>query len=364
MSDLLFEPCSFGPLTIPNRLVMAPMTRYMSPGGVPSDDVAAYYRRRVEGGTGLIITEGTTIDQDAASPNADIPRFHGDDALAGWQHVVDEVHAAGGVIMPQLWHQGTMRKPGSGAHPEAPSIGPSGLLLPGKERGIAMTQADIDHCVEAFAKAAGEAKRIGFDGVELHGAHGYLLDQFFWEGTNQRDDAYGGDLVKRTRFAAEITAAVRDRVGPDYPILLRFSQWKQQDFPAKLAQNPAELEAFLAPLIEAGVDIFHCSTRRFWLPEFEGSDLNLAGWTRQISGKPTITVGSIGLDDDFINTFSQGEAKVTKIDELLARLEREEFDLVAVGRILITNPAWPHLVREGRYDEILPYTKDALATLH
>jgi len=206
---------------------------------------------------------------------------------------------------------------------------------------------------------------MGFDGVEIHGAHGYVLDQFFWDGTNVRDDHFGGGLESRTRFAAEVVKAVRAAAGPDFPVLLRFSQWKQQDFTVKLAHTPAELERFLAPLTDAGVDCFHCSTRRFWEAEFPGSDMNLAGWTKKISGKPTITVGSVGLDDDFINAY-RGKASQTDgahLDGLMQMLARGDFDLVAVGRALIANPDWPHKVRTGQLDALKPWTPEALATL-
>ncbi len=122
-------------------------------------------------------------------------------------------------------------------------------------------------------------------------------------------------------------------MGDDFPIILRFSQWKQQDFSVKLAHTPAELEGFLGPLTDAGVDIFHCSTRRFWEPEFDGSDMNLAGWTKTITGIPTITVGSVSLNVDFINAY-RGEgsaADASHMDTLLEMLERGDFDLVAVG---------------------------------
>jgi len=153
------------------------------------------------------------------------------------------------------------------------------LLKPDTKIGEPMTQAEIDAVVEAFAQAAEAAQRTGFDGIEIHGAHGYLIDQFFWEGTNRRADKYGGDLASRTRFAAEIIRECRRRTGPRFPILLRFSQWKQQDYAARLAATPQELARFLEPLAAAGLDGFHSSTRLFWEPEFEGSDLNLAGWT-------------------------------------------------------------------------------------
>ncbi|WP_455906392.1 oxidoreductase, partial [Metapseudomonas otitidis] len=189
-----------------------------------------------------------------------------------------------------------------GTEPDAsvPGYGPSEKLKDGQVVVHGMTQQDIDDVVAAYAQAARDAKAIGMDGVELHGAHGYLIDQFFWDGTNPRTDGYGGSQANRSRFAIEVIKAVREAVGPDYPIIFRFSQWKQQDYTARLVQTSEELEGFLKPLSEAGVDIFHCSTRRFWEPEFEGSDLNLAGWTRKLTGKPTITVGSVGLDGEFL----------------------------------------------------------------
>jgi 2,4-dienoyl-CoA reductase-like NADH-dependent reductase (Old Yellow Enzyme family) len=365
----LFTPFQLGSLTLPNRIVMAPMTRSFSPGGVPGPDVAAYYKRRAENGVGLIITEGTVIDHPAAASDPKVPRFHGDDALAGWAHVVKEVHAAGGLIMPQLWHTGTMRKVGAEPNPQALPISPSGLFKPGKQIVEPMTAAEIDGIIGAFAKGASDAKRLGFDGVELHGAHGYLIDQFFWDGTNQRTDAWGGDLVKRTYFAAEIIRVCRIAVGADFPIILRFSQWKQQDYDARLAPTPAELEAFLAPLTAAGIDAFHCSNRRFWEPEFpnetSGAKMNLAGWTKKLTGKPVITVGSIGLDTDFITTFrGQAAEKASgNIETLIDMVARNEVDLVAVGRALIADPAWANKVREGRLADVPRYTPDVLKTL-
>lgn len=343
----LFSPFRLKSLSLPNRIVMAPMTRQKSPGQIPGADVVAYYRRRAEGGVGLIMTEGTAVEHRAATNDGSIPAFFGEAALAGWAKVVAGVKAAGGHIMPQLWHQGIMRHAGTGPYPDAPVMSPSGLSRPGKHVAEPMTQRDIDDVVAGFAKSAGYAKQLGFDGVELHGAHGYLIDQFFWEGTNQRSDAYGGSLEKRDRFAVEIVQAVRAAVGPDFPIVLRFSQWKQQDFTVKLAQTPSELERFLSPLAAAGVDIFHCSTRRFWEPEFAGSDLNLAGWTKKLSGVPTITVGSVGLNTDFITTFAQQGAQTAGIERLIEMLDRGDFDLVAVGRALIANPDWPKKIAAG-----------------
>ncbi|MBZ2190069.1 NADH:flavin oxidoreductase [Alcanivorax sp. JB21] len=362
----LLRPFECKSLSMRNRVAMAPMTRTFSPGYVPNDEVVGYYRRRAEAGVGLIITEGTTVGHKAANGYERVPALHGEAAMAGWKKVVDAVHAAGGQIIPQLWHVGSVRREGIGPDPQVPGHSPSGLFRPGKENGHAMTHEDIADVVAAFADSARQAKEAGFDGVEIHGAHGYLIDQFFWEGTNVRDDEYGGSMAKRGRFAEEIIRAVRAAVGEDFAIVLRFSQWKQQGYAARLAHTPEELGEFLAPLSAAGVDIFHASTRRFWEPEFEGSDMNLAGWTRKLTGKPAITVGSVGLDDDFMNGGKMGmggDAAPVGIDELLRRMEVDEFDLVAVGRALLVDPEWLLKLREARSEEILPFTKAALMSL-
>ncbi|MEQ8265616.1 MAG: NADH:flavin oxidoreductase [Parvibaculum sp.] len=359
----LFEPFTFNGLTLPNRVVMAPMTRSQSPGGVPGPEVAAYYRRRAEAECGLIVTEGTTVNTPVATGDPNVPQFWGDAALKGWKRVVEEVHDAGGKIMPQLWHVGMVRNPAKATNQDLPSHGPSGLAKPGKAHGEPMTKKEIRDTVDAFARAAADARALGFDGVEVHGAHGYLIDQFFWEGTNIRDDEYGGDLVGRTRFAVEIVEAIRREAGKDFPLILRFSQWKQQDYTARLAHTPEELGAFLKPLADAGVDVFHCSQRRFWEPEFEGSDLNLAGWTKKLSGKPSITVGSVSLSGEFIASFGGESSEATGIDDLLDRLEKGEFDLVAVGRALLVDPAWTQKVHQGAFDKLMPFNPAALATL-
>ncbi|MEM8548008.1 MAG: NADH:flavin oxidoreductase [Pseudomonadota bacterium] len=368
MSDCstLFRPFSLGPLQLNNRIVMSPMTRNASPENVPGPHVVEYYRRRAAGGTGLIITEGTCVGHIAASGYPDVPYFHGDAALEGWRKVVEAVHAEGGKIAPQLWHVGGMRKAGTPPEGDVDGYTPSGMNIPGKVRRYVMTQQDIHDVVNAFAESAAAAKALGFDAVELHGAHGYLLDQFFWDGTNVRDDDYGGSLEKRTRMPVETIRACRAAVGDDFPIMLRWSQWKQQDYTATLVDNPEELQRFLAPLSEAGVDIFHCSTRRFWEPTFEGSALNLAGWTRTLTGKPTITVGSVGLNADFIPLPGEAtfrEAEPASLDALVERMENDEFDLVAVGRAMIANPDWANRVKAGQMEQMAPFTKEMLMSL-
>ncbi len=360
----LFRPFQFKTLNLPNRIVMAPMTRSFSPGGIPTKEVAEYYQRRAAAAVGLIISEGTVIQRPSSSNDPKVPRFWGD-ALPAWKQVIDSVHGAGGVMAPQLWHVGAVRNRRTDWPVPEPIDSPSGLATPGKPYGMTMSDEAIADTIAAFARAAADAKRLGFDAVELHGAHGYLIDQFFWEGTNERSDKYGGaTLPQRGRFAAEILQAVRAAVGPDYPVIIRLSQWKQQDYKVQMAKTPQEMEAWLRPLADAGADIFHCSQRRFWEPEFEGSDLNFAGWAKKLSGKPTITVGSVGLSGEFLAAFAGESSQPAALDELLRRLDRGDFDLVAVGRALINDPLWVQKVRDGRRDELLDFSPAALGTLY
>lgn len=367
----LFAPIDFGSEKLVNRLVMAPMTRDFATDGVVGDDVVDYYRRRVEGGIGLIITEGTLINHVGANAYKEqIPRFYGDDALNGWKKVVEAVHQAGGHIIPQLWHTGAVRKPGgAGKDPSAPGYGPMDIEGDnGELECIGMSLQDISEVIQAYVQAAVDAERIGFDGIEIHGAHGYLIDQFFWEEMNQRDDQYGGSLENRNRFALEIVKAIRASVSKDFPIVFRFSQWKQQDYSAKLAQTSDELATLLNALSQAGVDIFHASTRRFWEPAFDNSPLTVAAWTRKITSKPVIAVGSVGLDTQFgWELWNQPEDKhqteVTNVNHLLNGFENNDFDFIAVGRALIADAQWAQKVQQGRFDEIVPFERELLDSL-
>jgi 2,4-dienoyl-CoA reductase-like NADH-dependent reductase (Old Yellow Enzyme family) len=363
-SDVLFQSFDLKGLKVPNRVVMAPMSRSFSPGGVATEDVAAYYARRARNQVGLLITEGTGVDRPASLNDPNIPRFHGEAELAAWKRVVDAVHAEGGLIAPQLWHVGAVRARGEWQPPGAYDS-PSGYSSPGKKFGEPMSEEEVADAIRAFADGAAAAKAIGFDCVELHGAHGYLIDQFFWDGVNLREDSYGGkDIAGRARFAADIIRAVRKAVGPDYPIIIRVSQWKQQDFAAKLAETPERLESWLGALVEAGANCIHCSQRRFWEPEFEGSDLNFAGWAKKVTGVPTITVGSVGLSGEFIAAYGGEKSEPASLDRLEAMLDRGDFDLVAVGRALLQDPEWVVKIREGRHGELAAFDRSAMATLY
>ena len=362
--DVLFEPVSLPKLELKNRIAMAPMTRSFSPGNAPGDDVAAYYRRRAEGDVGLILTEGVSPNAVTATGTPNVPNIVADEAKEGWRKVVADVHAAGGKIGIQLWHEGPYRNPKKTAHPDVPSWSPSGFKVPEKVLWEPMSETEIGQAITEFVDAAVVSKDIGFDCVEFHGAHSYLIDSFFWPQTNLRSDHWGAQSWEsRSRVACEIIKQTRARVGADYPLIIRLSQWKQQDFAAKVAQNPDELEAWLGPIVDAGIDIIHCSQRRFWEPEFEGSDMNFAGWTKKVTGLPTISVGSVGLSGEFTAAYAGEVSKPASLDELMRRLEAREFDLIAVGRALLQDPQWAVKVREGRHDELMEFTKDALMSL-
>jgi 2,4-dienoyl-CoA reductase-like NADH-dependent reductase (Old Yellow Enzyme family) len=352
----LFDPIQIKSLQLKNRVVMAPMTRYFAPDGIPSDEVAAYYRRRAEAEVGLIISEATGIERPAAVPDPSVPRIYGDLPLAGWRKVLDEIHTAGGKMACQLWHVGGTQPRSAAWSPPTQQETPSGLLRRDERFGEVMTDAAIADTISAFAAGALNAKAVGFDAVELHAAHGYLIDQFFWHETNVRDDAYGAkNLPGRARFAADILRAVRGAVGEDYPVIVRISQFKGQDFNAKLADNPQVLAAWLKVLSDAGADAFHCSQRRFWTPEFEGSDLSFAGWVKKVSGLTTITVGSVGLSGDFVNAGRGDTSEPVGLEELQRRLDRAEFDLVAVGRALLQDPQWLLKIKTGAHADLRSY---------
>ncbi|MBK6803110.1 MAG: NADH:flavin oxidoreductase [Novosphingobium sp.] len=377
----LFQPFALRSLALANRIVMAPMTRGFSPNGVPGEDVAAYYLRRAD--CGLIITEGVGVDHPAALGGSGVdgdnaPHMYGKAALEGWRRVVDAVHAAGGVIMPQLWHQGVMREMGTGPNPDVESVRPSGIWGPldrtamvspaylesvAAKSGRAMTDEEIVDVIESFARSARWAMEVGFDGIAIHGAHGYMVDDFLWEGTNRRTDRWGGDHRGRTAFAAELVRAVRREIGAEPVINFRFSQWKQQDVRARLAETPQQLEEVLGPIADAGVDIFDGSQRYFDKPEFEGSPLNLAGWAKKLTGKASQTVGGVGLNSGVYDSRATGGSAATmeNVEKVAARLERGEFDLVGVGRAIMHDPRWVRRVREG--EDLLPFDESSRLVL-
>ena len=355
---MLFEPYKLKNLNLRNRIVMAPMTRNQSPDGIPTDEVASYYERRARGEVGLIITEGIEVSHKASSAYPNVPRLDTEKARDGWKKVVNGIKDNNGSVIAQLWHCGGFRKLGMGPDPEVPGYTASGLVKPGKKVAHEMTLKDIEETIEAYASDAEFCEKIGFDGIEVHGAHGYLIDNFFWEGTNIREDEYGGTTDKRSKFVTDIIKAIRSRVSDDFIVGLRFSQWKQHDFNAKLADTSEELEKVIMPPVNAGLDYLHSSMRRFWESEFPNSDENLAYWTKKISNITTIGVGSVGLDTDFIDMTAS--ANPTSIDRAIEDISQNKYELIAVGRALIADPDWVIKMKTGRLSDVKPYTKESL----
>lgn len=371
--EALFRPFRVRNLELDNRLVMSPMTRMGCPNGLPDEVNRDYYADRAAGGTSLIVTEGIGVDHPTSVDHSMIPRLDGAESVAAWRVVTDAVHAAGGRILAQLWHVGPLW--GANARFDRPErdrlmqmhpMRPSGRWgTPGvtnySENSVArwspevapMTDTDIAETIDAFARSAALAVEAGFDGVTLHGGHGYLLDSFVWADTNRRSDAWGGDLAARSRYPAAVVAAVREAIGPDTPLFYRFSQHTQQDYSVRKATTPAELGVYLGALADAGVDLFDASTRRFddpAFPDLEGDDaaVTLAGWARRLTGRPSGAVGGVGIGTSLRE---QKTGKPThsadNIDAVVDAMSRGEFDLISVGRLHLADPAIARVLRES-----------------
>jgi len=354
----LLSPFALRGMALANRIAMAPMTRYFSPGGVPGDEVPGYYRRRAERGVGLVVTEGIGVAHPVSVDHPGLPLLHGDAAIARWSEIVDGVHAGGAKILPQLWHQGAMWNVEYAGDPRGmEAVRPSGIWGPAdgvisisetsRDTAAAtetrpMSDEDIQDVIDAYGVSARNAIAAGFDGIAIHAAHGYLIDTFFWHETNRRVDRFGGDHKARATFGAEVVKTIRRMIGDDMPIVLRFSQFKMQDYRARLAENPDELAQLLAPLADAGVDMFDGSQRYFDTPIFEGSPLNLAGWAKKLTGKASMTVGGVGLGrtSGSAKHIDDSQKSTDNLLQLVARFEKGEFDMVAVGRSLLNDPAW------------------------
>jgi len=263
MTTTLFTPTTLGKLQLKNRIVMAPLTRSRAIGNVPNELMEKYYRLRA--GAGLIITEGTS-----PSPNglgyARIPGIYNDAQVQGWRRVTDGVHQAGGKIFMQLMHTGRV------SHPEnmpagARVLAPSAIATPGEmwtdSNGLqpypvptAMNEADITHAIAEYATAAKKAIEAGFDGIELHAANGYLIDQFLNSTSNQRTDRWGGSIENRIRFAAEVAKAAVVAIGADQ-IGMRISPYGVSNGMTPDAEMDALYERLIVELNSIGLVYIH-----------------------------------------------------------------------------------------------------------
>jgi 2,4-dienoyl-CoA reductase-like NADH-dependent reductase (Old Yellow Enzyme family) len=364
--DILFTPQRIGSLVVRNRFVMPGMQRGFMSDGAPTPKMVDYMRRCAAGGVGLIISESTSPDHPSAYWQPIMGRLE-PGTLAAWRPVVEAVHGEGAAFLLQLWHPGAMRKVAAG-HPLAgyPALSPSGLIQAGRPHGRAMTHQDLQELKLAYVRAAEQAQRLGADGVEVHSAHGYLLDQFLWAQTNQREDEYGGrSLAERARYSAEIVAAIRAAVGPDFVISYRFSQFKEVDYGAVVADSPKDLKDMLTLLRARGVDLFNVSSRRFHKPEWPDSErpeFTIAEWAKSLTDAVVMTCGSVGVNVEmFANLFDDEEPSELTLERdlrfLADRVRRGTLDLVGVGRMHIANNDFVNKVREGRYREFALFNK-------
>ena len=359
--DPLFEPLSVGPLTLRNRFVMPGMQREWCVEGAPTPRLVEYYRRRGAGGTALIVSEACAIDHPTSTQSTQYAWLT-ERTRDAWARCVDAVRGEGAEFLIQLWHEGAVRDVGGdGPLAEHPTVSPSGLITSHHENGRALTGDELDELAAAYVRSATLAREIGASGVEVHAAHGYLLDQFLWGDTNRRDDGHGGDDIRdRLRFPTRIIAAVREAIGPDMAISVRFSQWKEADYKARIANTPDELKVVVEGFESAGADMIHASTRRFWTPEWPelDADLGLAGWVKRYATVPVAAVGSLGLATDVMTDLKGRPATQTgrpAFEELLRRFERGDFDMMTVGRAQIADPQWVEKVRRGAIEELQTY---------
>lgn len=335
----LFDPVAIGPLRLGNRLAVAPMTRVSATAdGRATARMADYYADFAEGGFGLVITEGIYTDFAYAQGYLFQPGLANDAQCEAWRPVVERVHAAGGRIVAQLMHAGAI----SQGNPHRPGPkGPSAVRPRGRQmtfyRGegeyrlpAAFSRVEIEEILTGFASAAARAKEVGFDGVEIHGANGYLLDQFLTEHTNLRTDGYGGSLERRLRLGVETIHTVRRAVGRDFAVGYRVSQGKVNDFDHKWRGGEPEAAAVFGTLSAAPLDYLHTTEFEAWRPAF-GDGPSLAALARRHGTVAVIANGSLH-----------------EPAEAVAMIERGDADLVSLGRGALAHVDWPRRVRSGK----------------
>ena len=333
----LFDPLTIGGLEFRNRLGVAPMTRVSATeAGHATDRMANYYGAFAEGGFGLVITEGLYPDQLWSQGYLYQPGLADDAQRDAWKPIVDRVHGSGARFIAQLMHagalsQGNRFRVGTRGSSAAPPVGQQMAFYRGSGAyplPTEMTKAEIHEAVAGFASAAVRAREAGFDGVEIHGANGYLLDQFLTEGVNQRTDPYGGEVVNRLRITIEAVEAVRAAVGAGFIVGLRSSQAKVNDFVHKWRghEEAAEIYTLFGRL---PLDYLHTTEFEAWRPAF-GEGPSLAALAKRHSGLPVIANGSLH--------------NPVRAAELLSG---HEADMVTLGRGALTHADWPRRVMEG-----------------
>ncbi len=333
-------PVTVGALALRNRYAVAPMTRVSAqPDGTPTGEMADYYAEFARGGFGLVISEGTYTDTVASQGYLNQPGLARDEHVAGWRVVTAGVRAAGGRMIAQLMHAGALSQgnPHRG-HTVGPSaVQPRGEMMPAyggsgpwsvpKE----LTSAEIDDIVAGFAAAARRAGQAGFDGVEVHSANGYLLDQFLTDYTNRRADGYGGPVADRIGLTARVVTAVAEAV-PDLLTGVRLSQTKVNDFTYRWPGGRADAEVIFTAVADAGADFLHIASEgRNWLETAKLDDGDtITALARKVTGLPVIANG--GMHD-------LGQAREV--------LSGGHADVLSLGHGALANPDLPARVAAG-----------------
>ncbi|WP_299998190.1 NADH:flavin oxidoreductase [uncultured Cedecea sp.] len=337
----LFTPLQVGGgLSLANRLAVAPMTRVSATAdGQATKQMADYYEAFAAGGFGLVITEGLYTDKAHAQGYLFQPGLADDAQRDAWRTVVDRVHAHGGRIVAQLMHAGALSQ---GNPHRITTKGPSAVLPTGQQLAFyrgegpyqmpeAMSADDISEAVEGFAQAARRAQEAGFDGVEVHGANGYLLDQFLTAHTNLREDSYGGSLANRLRLTRDVIQAVRRSTTERFVVGVRISQGKVNDFTHKWEGGEADAAQIFGTLSALPIDYIHTTEFEAWRPAFGEHGPSLAALARRHVAVPVLANGS--LHD------------ATQADGVVAR---QEADFVSLGRGALMHADWPARLRAGK----------------
>jgi 2,4-dienoyl-CoA reductase-like NADH-dependent reductase (Old Yellow Enzyme family) len=334
----LFSSVTINGMTLKNRAVMPPMgTGYGNPDSTVSDRLVAYLSRRAQGGTGLIITEVCAVDPRGKGFPNEIGIWN-DEFIPGLARIPAELHRYGAKVALQLHHAGRETfEAATGAIPEAPSAIPSVIMGQPCE---AMSLERIAEVIHAFARAAGRAKAAGFDAVELHGAHGYLLNQFLSPFSNQRDDQYGGSDENRTRFVLEIIAAVRKVVGRDFPVWIRVSA----DELVRGGYDLPFMQKFAPMMVDAGVDAIHCSVGVYSTP----GNLSVAS----MDTDPGFNLFRARALKEAVDVPVIGVGRINNPELADQAIERGDADLISFGRQHLTDPDFINKACDGALDDI------------
>ncbi|MEK3908014.1 MULTISPECIES: NADH:flavin oxidoreductase [Oceanobacillus] len=338
-TESLFDIVTLGNTTLYNRVGVAPMTRISAtPNGLATDQMASYYTSFAIGGFGLIITEGIYTDDKHSPGYMDQPGMVNNEQEQAWRQVVDAVHQAGSKIIAQLMHSGALVH---GNPFDQDSIAPSAVQPKGEKSEIyegigkyAMpreaTKEEIEEVICGFVETAKRAKSAGFDGIEIHGANGYLLDEFLTDYTNQRTDEYGGSTENRVRLLVEVSKAIRKAVGEEFTVGIRISQAKVNDYAHKWSGKERDAEIIFGSLGEAGLDFIHVTEYEAWKPAFDTNGPSLVSLAEKYGKIPVIANGHL-----------EDPKKASEI------IENGEAGLVTLGKGALANHDWVNKVKNG-----------------